>query len=115
MAGSPEYSFNEYLEFALTYGIVMCILALFVIFGCLWIGVRLRRYGVCGALISLLVFSFSSYPLHLPAFIVAGICLLLACGIGDVIGKYLILCVCLVVWLGGYTEKWTQEKDACRV
>ena len=54
---------------------------------------RLRRYGVCGALISLLVFSFSSYPLHLPAFIVAGICLLLACGIGDVIGKYLILCV----------------------
>lgn len=114
VAGSPEYAFNEYLEFALTYGIVMCILALFVIFGCLWVGVRLRRYGVCGALISLLVFSFSSYPLHLPAFIVAGICLLLACGIGDVIGKYLILCVCLVVWLGGYTEKWTQEKDACR-
>ena len=114
VAGSPEYAFNEYLEFALTYGIVMCILALFVIFACLWIGVRLRRYGVCGALISLLVFSFSSYPLHLPAFIVAGICLLLACGMGDVIGKYLILCVCLVVWLGGYTEKWTQEKDACR-
>lgn len=37
VAGSPEYAFNEYLEFALTYGIVMCILALFVIFGCLWI------------------------------------------------------------------------------
>lgn len=114
VAGSPEYAFNEYLEFALTYGVAMCILVLFVIFGCLWIGVKLRRYGICGALISLLVFSFSSYPLHLPAFIVTAICLLLACGIGDVIGKYLVLCVCLVVWLGGYAEKWTQERDACR-
>ena len=114
VAGSPEYAFNEYLEFALTYGVAMCILVLFVIFGCLWMGVKLRRYGICGALISLLVFSFSSYPLHLPAFIVTAICLLLACGIGDVIGKYLVLCVCLVVWLGGYAEKWTQERDACR-
>ena len=52
--------------------------------------------------------------MHLPAFIVTAICLLLACGIGDVIGKYLVLCVCLVVWLGGYAEKWTQERDACR-
>lgn len=114
VAGSPEYAFNEYLEFALTYGVAMCILVLFVLFACLWMGVKLRRYGICGALISLLVFSFSSYPLHLPAFIVTAICLLLACGIGDVIGKYLVLCVCLVVWLGGYAEKWTQERDACR-
>ena len=114
VAGSPEYAFNEYLEVALTYGVAMCILVLFVIFGCLWIGVKLRRYGICGALISLLVFSFSSYPLHLPAFIVTAICLLLACGIGDVIGKYLVLCVCLVLWFGGYAEKWTQERDACR-
>lgn len=114
VAGSPEYAFNEYLEFALTYGIAMCILVLFVVIGCLWIGVRLRRYGICGALISLLVFSFSSYPMHLPAFIVTGICLLLACGIGDVIGKCFVLCVCLVVWTGGYAEKWVQEKDACQ-
>lgn len=114
VAGSPEYAFNEYLEFALTYGVAMCILVLFVLFACLWMGVKLRRYGICGALISLLVFSFSSYPLHLPAFIETAICLLLACGIGDVIGKYLVLCVCLVVWLGGYAEKWTQERDACR-
>lgn len=114
VAGSPEYAFNEYLELALTYGIVMCILMLFVVSGCLWMGVRLRRYGICGALISLLVFSFSSYPLHLPAFIVTGICLLLACGIGDVIGKCFVLCVCLVVWTGGYAEKWVQERDACQ-
>lgn len=114
VAGNPEYAFNEYLEFALTYGIITCILVLLVVFGCLWMGVKLRRYGICGALISLLVFSFSSYPLHLPAFIVAGACLLLACGIGDVIGKFLILCLFVIVWGGGYTEKWTQERDACR-
>lgn len=114
VAGSPEYAFNEYLEFALTHGIIACMLVLLVVFGCLWIGVKLGRYGICGALISLLVFSFSSYPLHLPAFIVAGVCLLLACGIGDVIGKFLVLCLCVMVWGGSYTERWTQERDACR-
>lgn len=113
VAGSPEYAFNEYLEFALRYGIAMCILALFVILGCLWMGMKLHRYGICGALISLLIFSFSSYPLHLPAFIITGIFLLLACGIGDVTSKYLVLCVWLVVWTGGYTEKWVQERNAC--
>jgi len=113
VAGSPEYAFNEYLEFALAHGIVMCIIVLLVILGCLLMGVKLKRYGICGAIISLLIFSFSSYPMHLPAFIVAGVCLLLACGIGDVIGKLLILCMCLIVWIGGYTEKWTQERNAC--
>ena len=63
-------------------------------------------------MIVLLIFSFSSYPMHLPAFIVAYVCLLLACGIGGVIGKPLILCVCFVVWVGGYNEKWRQEKNA---
>ena len=46
------------------------------------------------------------------AFVVQS-CLLLACGIGDVIGKPFILCVCLTLWAGGYMEKWQQEKDAC--
>lgn len=114
VAGSPEYAFNEYLEFALTNGIVMCILMLLLVFGCLWIGVKLHRYGICGALISLLIFSFFSYPIHLPAIIVTGVCLLLACGIGDVIGKLFILCLCVIVWNGGYAEKWIQERNDCR-
>ncbi len=114
VAGSPEYAFNEYLDFALTHGIPLFILLLLVISGCLWMGVKLRRYGICGALISLLVFSFSSYPLYFPAFIVVGICLLLACGVGDVISKYLVLCTCVAVYTGSYMERWTQEKEACR-
>lgn len=52
--------------------------------------------------------------MHFPAFVVAGVCLLLACGIGDVIGKPLILCICLILWTGGCMEKWRQEEDACR-
>lgn len=114
VAGSPDYAFNEYLELTLTYGVGMCILILFVVFACLWMGVKLHRYGICGALISMFVFSFSSYPMHLPVFIVTGVCLLLACGIGDVISKYIVLCVCLMVWTGGYMEKWVQERDANR-
>ena len=112
VAGSPEYAFNEYLELALTKGIVICVMLLVITFGCLWIGVRSGRYGVCGAIIALLVFSSSSYPMHLPAFIIAYICLLLACGIGDVIGKPLTLYVCVMIWGGGYSEKWQQEKEA---
>lgn len=114
VAGSPEYAFNEYLSLALTEGIVVCALVLVLIGICLRMGVKRGRYGICGAILSLLVFSFSSYPMHFPAFVVAGVCLLLACEIGDVIGKPLILCICLILWTGGCMEKWRQEEDACR-
>ena len=30
---------------------------------------------------------------------------------GDFIYKPLILCICLILWIGGYTEKWKQEED----
>lgn len=112
VAGSPEYAFNEYLELALTKGIAVCAMMMIITLGCLRIGMQSGRYGICGAMIVLLIFSFSSYPMHLPAFIVAYVCLLLACGIGGVIGKPLILCVCFIVWVGGYNEKWRQEKNA---
>ena len=114
VAGSPEYAFNEYLSLALTEGIAVCVLILVLVEICLRMGVKRGRYGICGAILSLLVFSFSSYPMHFPAFVVAGVCLLLACGIGDVIGKPLILCICLILWTGGCMEKWRQEEDACR-
>lgn len=113
VAGSPEYAFNEYLSLALTEGIAVCVVVVVVIGMCLRMGMKRGRYGICGAILSLLIFSFSSYPMHFPAFVVAGVCLLLACGIGDVIGKPFILCVCLTLWAGGYMEKWQQEKDAC--
>lgn len=113
VAGSPEYVFNEYLSLALTKGIVMLLAALAVVFICLRMGLKRGRYGICGALLSLLVFSFSSYPMHFPAFVVACIFLLLACGAGDVAGKSVILCAALILWAGGYMEMWQQEEQAC--
>lgn len=114
VAGSPEYAFNEYLSLALTEGVVACAAVLAVAGLCLYMGVRHGRYGVCGALLSLLVFSFSSYPMHFPAFVVAGACLLLACGWGEYVGKPLIAGLCLVVWSGGVMDRWRREEAACR-
>ncbi len=114
VAGSPEYAFNEYLELTLTQGPAICIMLIVITFACLWAGTQFRRYGVCGAIVTLLVFSFSSYPMHLPAFIVAYVCLLLVCGIGDIIAKPVILSACLIIWTGGFHDKWQREKDACR-
>lgn len=114
VAGSPEYAFNEYLELALTGGILLCVVFLAIVGVSFWLGAGLRRYGICGALISLLIFSFSSYPIHLPAFAVTGMCLLFACGPGDVGIKFLIPGFCLLMWAVGLDGKWQQEKDACR-
>ena len=113
VAGSPEYAFNEYLELLLLQGPVICIMLIVIIFTSLQAGTKFRRYGICGAIIALLIFSFSSYPMHLPTFIVGYLCLLLACGIGDIISKSVILFACLIMWVGGYHGKWQQEKDAC--
>lgn len=78
VAGSPEYAFNEYLQVAVQWGIpVLCFVVITVLF-CLWRGLSLRRIGICGAIISLMVFSFSSYPMQLPVFIFTFACLLFA-------------------------------------
>lgn len=82
VAGSPEYAFNEYLQAAVEGGIplTLCILAGIGI--CLYIGMKKKRFGICGAIFSLLIFSFSSYPMQLPVFIVTFGGLLLACILG---------------------------------
>ena len=114
VAGSPEYAFNEYLELTLTQGPAICIMLIVITFACLWAGAQFRRYGVCGAIVTLLVFSFSSYPMSFPVFVVTGICLLFACGAGDVGGKILICSACALIWVMGLNGKWQREEDACR-
>ena len=74
MAGSPEYAFNEYLELALTKGIAVCAMMMIITLGCLRIGIQSGRYGICGAMIVLLIFSFSSYPIA-PSGIHSSLCL----------------------------------------
>lgn len=72
VAGCPEYAFNEYLQIALEEGIPgLCLFAGWL--GCcFWNGLRRRRHALCGSLIALAVFAFSSYPLQLPSFWMAG-------------------------------------------
>ena len=79
VAGSPEYAFNEYLQVAVELGIPLAVCLLVVVVLCLYRGVRKGRYGICGAILSLMIFSFSSYPLQLPVFIVTFGGLLVAC------------------------------------
>ena len=82
VAGAPEYVFNEYLQVAMAWGVpALCgILMLVMVAFCLGHGSRL--YGVCGALLSLAVFAFASYPFQFLMFRLAFVALLVACAMG---------------------------------
>ena len=90
VAGAPEYVFNEYLQVALAWGIPALCGILLVVISCFCLGHRGREYGVCGGLVSLGVFAFSSYPFQFMEFIVAFLALLVAC-----------VMTCRKVWVQG--------------
>lgn len=81
VAGAPEYVFNEYLQAAIAWGIPVLCIGLLIIGGSMYAGHKQGVYGLCGALLSLAVFAFSSYPLQFPAFASALVILVFACGI----------------------------------
>lgn len=79
VAGYAEYTFNEYLQSLVEGG---GILLLFILsFGILVFrqGIAHKRYDFCGALFSLTVFAFSSYPLQILPFGIAGVVFSAAC------------------------------------
>lgn len=119
VAGSPEYAFNEYLQAATEYGIPMTVLALLVIALCWLIGIREERFGVCGAVISLMVFSFSSYPLQLPVFIVTSVGLLLSCVVNNRPKSWALMAVIIVVYgvcrLPGDSKRLEASRDLVNV
>ncbi len=82
VAGAPEYVFNEYLQVAIAWGVpALCgICVLVLVAFCL--GHGSRQYGVCGALLSLAVFAFASYPFQFLMFRLAFVALLVACAMG---------------------------------
>lgn len=70
VAGTPDFSFNEYLQIAVEYGIWVSVLFITVVFVLLWIaGNHKSLVGMCGCLVSLMVFACFSYPLHIPAIV----------------------------------------------
>ncbi|MDE6215116.1 O-antigen ligase family protein [Bacteroides sp.] len=101
VAGSPEYAFNEYLQAAVELGIPLALCLTGIVVGCLYAGMRKGRYGICGALLSLMIFSLSSYPLQLPAFIVTLAGLLAACVSGNGRREWLVAAL-LAGCIGGF-------------
>ena len=112
VAGSPEYAFNEYLQVAIEYGIPFLFVVLLIIAFCFWKGSREGRIGLCGSIIAVLVFAFSSYPMQISGFAVTFYFLLAACVIGR--SKImLLLFISMIALLGVYYWKYNQY-DACK-
>ena len=112
VAGSPEYAFNEYLQVAVEYGIPFLLVVSLVIAFCLWKGSSEGRIGICGGVISFLVFSFSSYPMQIPGFAVTFYLLLTACVIGRS-KVILFLFISMMALLGTYYWK-NNQYAACK-
>ncbi|WP_279104945.1 O-antigen ligase family protein [Bacteroides acidifaciens] len=112
VAGSPEYAFNEYLQVAVEYGIPFLLVVSLVIVFCLWKGSSEGRIGICGGVISFLVFSFSSYPMQIPGFAVTFYLLLTACAIGRS-KVILFLFISMMALLGTYYWK-NNQYAACK-
>ena len=79
VAGCPPYAFNEYLQIGVEQGLIGLALFLFLIGYLIYQGTKRRMYGATGALLSLGVFAFASYPLQLPEFWVLLVCLGASC------------------------------------
>lgn len=79
VAGTPEYAFNEYLQLAVEGGIILLLLVCIFIYLTFREGLRKKQYSVCGGLLSLCVFSFSSYPMQILPFGIIGILLSSLC------------------------------------
>ena len=107
VAGSPEYAFNEYLQVAMEHGIPTLLSLLLFIGFCLWRGVTQERIGACGGIISLLVFSFSSYPMQIPVFIITFAFLLVACIVGR---SRIVLGVFALIIAIAATGQWQNNK-----
>lgn len=112
VAGSPEYAFNEYLQVAMEYGIPFLLVVSLVIAFCLWKGSSEGRIGICGGVISFLIFAFSSYPMQIPGFAVTFYLLLAACVIGRS-KVILFLFISMMVLLGTYYWK-NNQYAACK-
>lgn len=79
VAGNPEYAFNEYIQIAVEQGVIACAVFVLLSLFALFIALKGRKHGVAGALLSLLVFAFFSYPFSLLPFPIILAALLALC------------------------------------
>lgn len=83
VAGYAEYAFNEYLQLCIEGGGVLLVLVLLFGLSVLKQGFVHKQYGFCGALFSLAIFAFSSYPLQILPSGIAFIVFSAACISGE--------------------------------
>jgi len=76
VAGNPEYAFNEYLQLALETGIGGLLLFMTAVILLIKKGIKQRKYGTVGAVVSLLVFAAMSYPFSVLPFLIVFVFLL---------------------------------------
>ena len=120
VAGSPEYVFNEYLQTAMAWGVlVLCVILLWVIVAMTGHHVS-GNYGLFGSMLSLAVFSFSSYPFQFPLF-VAAFGLLVLTGLSGWLRFFPIallfpvgLCWCAGIYGGYMYFTHVQEREAVK-
>jgi tetratricopeptide (TPR) repeat protein len=70
VAGAPEYAFNEYLQIGVEMGIVPLLLYPAAVISAIYTGIKRKRTGEAGALFSLSVFAFMSYPYSVLPFVI---------------------------------------------
>ena len=75
VAGTPDHAFNEYLTVAVRYGLLGLGVMLAIGITAFVCALHGRAYGIAGALVTVGVFAFSSYPFQLPDFLSAVILL----------------------------------------
>ena len=114
VAGSPEYAFCDYLQGMAELGIPCALAIMTGVTICMAFGVRRGRTGVVGALLSLLVFALSSYPLQLPTFKVVSVLLLLACLSDGRRWQWAVLALALALWGGLRLDDDRRQEQACR-
>lgn len=113
IAGSPGYSFNEYFRIATECGIPVLLIILAGIGYCLYYGIRHQRIGICGGIFSLLVFSFSSYPMKFPCFVFSLSFLLIACLTER--SRVLPIVFTFFIGMAGVRIVSTNQYEACRI
>ncbi len=114
VAGSPEYAFNEYLQVAVEQGGPVLTGLLALIAFCLYRGTRLGRHGICGSIVALSVFAFSSYPLQIPAIVVTGTALLVASVLKGSKAEWCVAAVAVGIYGGVRMNRDRCMEQACR-
>jgi O-antigen ligase len=121
VAGAPEYAFNEYLRIAVELGIIPLILYLTNIISALYYGIKQKKTSEAGALLSLSIFAFMSYPYSVLPFVIVLTLLLASCSFAAqgkkiIAGKFstgIILCVSATMVFACIFNRLPTYKSYC--